>query len=257
MSRTAIYVYCVVHCGSRPATARVPKGVRGATAPEVLEIGGSLWGVVAEVLLAKYGPEHLPVQLEDLSWVAETAVAHEAVVDYFARAKRATVVPMTMFTMFSSRERAGAELVRRARELGGIVKRIRGCDEWGVRITRAARPASARASTATRGGTAFLVARKRAHDEAQAQAARTMRAADRAFRVLSRAARSAVQRDAPERAATPPLLDAAFLVPSTRKARFRAAARRSAAACRTAGASLTLTGPWPAYSFVRGPRGLR
>jgi hypothetical protein len=224
----------------------------GATTPEILEIPGPLWGVMAEVPLSIYGPDRLPGHLEDIGWVARAGVAHEAVVEHFARVKGATVVPMSMFTMFSNRERARAELARRAGELGDIVKRIRGCDEWGVRITRvAARPTRSRPAPGMRRGTAFLVARQRARDEAQAHTARALRAADQAFRVLSRAARSALQRDAPERASTQPLLDAAFLVPSTKKRTFRAAARRSAAACRTAGVTLTLTGPWPAYNFVR------
>jgi hypothetical protein len=49
----------------------------------------------------------------------------------------------------------------------------------------------------------------------------------------------------------PPLLDAAFLVPTGKRARFQAAARRLAQACARAGADLTLTGPWPAYNFVQ------
>jgi hypothetical protein len=50
--------------------------------------------------------------------------------------------------------------------------------------------------------------------------------------------------------ATPPLLEASFLVKSRGRAEFRAAARRAARACDQAGAEMTLTGPWPAYNFV-------
>ena len=44
-----------------------------------------------------------------------------------------------------------------------------------------------------------------------------------------------------------------FLVASGARARFNAAARRHARACADAGATLALTGPWPAYNFVGTP----
>jgi hypothetical protein len=46
------------------------------------------------------------------------------------------------------------------------------------------------------------------------------------------------------------LLDAAFLVPNARRARFKAAARKEAARCAAAGAQMMLTGPWPVYNFI-------
>ena len=55
----------------------------------------------------------------------------------------------------------------------------------------------------------------------------------------------------PKGVVTPPLLDAAFLVPAASLARFKSAARRAAASCARAGAEMTLTGPWPPYNFVQ------
>jgi hypothetical protein len=46
------------------------------------------------------------------------------------------------------------------------------------------------------------------------------------------------------------VLEAAFLVTAGARARFKAEARKQAAACAAAGAELTLSGPWPAYNFV-------
>ena len=51
----------------------------------------------------------------------------------------------------------------------------------------------------------------------------------------------------------PPLLDAAFLVPAPRRTRFKATARKLAAAGARSGTEITVTGPWPAYNFVREP----
>jgi hypothetical protein len=73
-----------------------------------------------------------------------------------------------------------------------------------------------------------------------------------AFARLAKLARRARQRDFDDAGgATPPLLDAVFLVARSHRRKFTLAARRHAAACATAGAVTTLTGPWPAYNFVQ------
>jgi gas vesicle protein GvpL/GvpF len=48
------------------------------------------------------------------------------------------------------------------------------------------------------------------------------------------------------------LLDAAFLVPRAKASRFRKSAAREAKLLARQGYDLTLTGPWPPYTFVQG-----
>ena len=85
-------------------------------------------------------------------------------------------------------------------------------------------------------GAAFLAAKKQARDVAREAALAAAVAADRAFTTLAAIARDARRRDdVPEGAAAPPVLDAAFLVPANRRARFKAAARRLAADSAEAG----------------------
>ena len=258
MEPSATYVYCVVHAAVAPKAARAPQGLPGATRPSVLPVGRSLWIVVAEVPLERYGPAPLETSLRDMQWVADVAVAHEAVVEHFSRQAKTTVIPMKLFTMFSTTERAVQEMRSRRRDLDPVLKRIAGCEEWGVRITRTVPALPRRKNGAERAssGAAFLAAKKQARDDAR-EAVRVAGAlAGGAFEALAAVARDARRRDdAPEGAAAPPLLDAAFLVPATRRARFRSLARRLAAGSAKAGAQMTLTGPWPAYNFVQtGPR---
>lgn len=202
-----------------------------------------------------YGPAALEPQLRDLDWVARVAVAHEALVEHFA-ARNGAVVPLKLFTMFSSRARAVQDVGRRRRAIQGAMRRIEGCEEWGVRITRqtgARGPAGAapRSPAAHGAGAAFLSARKAARDTAHSARRAAAIAAARAFSKLRAAAKDARQRPSShEPGTTPPLLDAAFLVPVRGRAAFSAEARRQAAACSGAGAQMTLTGPWPAYTFV-------
>jgi hypothetical protein len=76
-------------------------------------------------------------------------------------------------------------------------------------------------------------------------------AAELAFGRLRRLAReSSVRHGRQESGSNPPILDAAFLVASGARTRFRKEAERQAAALAGAGGELVLTGPWPAYNFV-------
>lgn len=253
MAETAVYVYCLVHAAKRPAMSRVPPGLPGAGAPAAVGLERGLWLIVADVPLDVYGPGYLDASLRDMDWVGRVALAHEAVVEHFTRLKGATIIPMKLFTMFSTVDRASAEMRSRRREIAGVVKRIAGCEEWGVRVTRSA-PAAPERPTPRRpasSGAAFLAAKRQARDDAITAARMAADAALEVYEALSGVAREARKRDeVPEGAVTPPLLDAAFLVPAGRRARFKTSATRAAEQCARAGAELILSGPWPAYNFI-------
>src|SRR4030081_1645519 len=110
MEPSATYLYCIVRSASPPKTARAPPGPPGSTAPATPAVGRSLWIAVAVVPLAQYGPEALETSLRDMRWVSDIALAHEAVVEHFSHQPDATIVPMKLFTMFSTTERAIQEM---------------------------------------------------------------------------------------------------------------------------------------------------
>lgn len=253
---TAIYVYCLLRSATRPTLARVPPGLPQAAAPELLRLGGPLWMVVAEVPLQTYGAGHLDAHLADLEWVGRVAIAHEQVVEHFSRRPSTPVVPMKLFTLFSSRERAIEDVAARRASILRLMRRIAGAQEWGMRVTRVQTgtrdPGGVRPSAGS--GAAFLAGKKAARDSTRHARETAAASALRAYERLSKLAReSRLRQDAPASTATPPLLDAAFLVPASKRDRFTQAARREAAACAKAGAQMTLTGPWPAYNFVHEP----
>jgi len=250
---TGEYVYCVVRAAGRPSMTRVPAGIPGGGRPGVRPIAPSLWIVAAAVPLDVYGPSALEPRLRDLDWVAQVAVAHEAVVEHCSRARGATVIPMKLFTLFSSPERAAADVLARRRTIDRTMRRIAGAEEWGVRVFRQAVAPDAKPSAAPVSGADFLRARKQARDAVAGARAAAAAAAELAFDRLRRLARDArVRESRAEPGTNPPLLDAAFLVASSSRARFHAEVRRQARAAADAGAELTLTGPWPAYNFVGG-----
>jgi hypothetical protein len=256
MPETATYLYCVVRSARRPSAARVPDGVPGGERPGFVTLGDELWLVVSQVPLGIYGPEKLEPALRDLEWVSTVAVAHEAVVEHFTRASSAAVVPMKLFTMFSTVERAVEEMRPRRAEIAQVLKRISGCEEWGIRVTRMPSRVTASSAGVRRitSGAAFLAAKKAVRDQTYEAARLAAEAAEDAFAALALVAREARRRDdVPSAAKTPPLLDAAFLVPARSRARFHGTAKKLAETCSSAGAEMTLSGPWPAYNFIQAP----
>jgi hypothetical protein len=251
-STTATYLYCVVRSVSRPRAARVPHGLEGATAPEAHEAAPGLWLIAARVPLALYGPSVLETRLRDLDWVSRVALAHEAVVEHFARRRGAVVIPAKLFTMFSTLEKAVEDIARRRRTIERVMKRVAACEEWGIRVTRSRTVDVVRAGgQRPTSGAAFLAGRKAARDATAIARAEAAAAAERAYGRLARLARETRQREAQHEPGTnPPVLEAAFLVRSAARAAFKAEAKRQAAVCAAAGADLTLTGPWPVYNFI-------
>lgn len=254
MPETAVYLYCIVRSPRRPSAARLPRGISQGDQPAVVALGGQLWLVVSQVPLAAYGPEKLEAALRDLDWVSAIAVAHESVVEHFARAAGAAVIPMKLFTLFSSVDRALSTMKAQRAEIARVLKRIAGCEEWGIRVMRLPSRVTASSAGVRRiaSGAEFLAAKKAVRDRTHEAVRVAAAAADDAFVALSAVAREARRRDdVPAAASTPPLLDAAFLVPSRSRARFHGTARMVAEACAVAGAEMVVSGPWPAYNFIQ------
>jgi hypothetical protein len=253
MDESATYVYCIVHSDDAPVTTKAPHGLPDATRPSIAAVAGPFWLVTARVPLESYGSGPLEASLRDVQWVTDVAVAHESVVECFARQSGATVIPMKLFTMFSSEKRAISETRSRLRDIEAVVSRIAGCEEWGVRITyRPSTPSRPPArQTKSSSGTAFLKAKKAARDVARRSSGTAVEEAERAYTTLAAIARDARRRsDAPVGATSPPLLDAAFLVPAAGRTRFKAAVKKLAAVSGD-GTQVTLTGPWPPYNFIQ------
>ncbi len=274
--RRGVYVYCVVRCATKPGIAVPEARLPNAGAPRLLPLGVRTWLVVADVPLDIYGERAVERGLQDLDWIAACGVAHQAMVD--ACLRNDAVVPMKVFTIFTSAKRARHEMRRHGDRLRTVMHQVAGCVEWGVRVTRAAQPArdlermttqawmqqatmkvarmssttartSAAAAAGGRSGRAFLEAKVRQRNslrEAGAVLDQHVRAlAD----TLGGVTRDVRYRD-PTRGTVPVLLDASYLVPRQAERRFRAQVRIKSQPLLARGCRVTVTGPWPAYSFV-------
>lgn len=260
-----VYVYCLVRSARAPKLPPVAAAMPGARDIRLVDAGRGVRLVVSSVPLAEYGETALARGIADLDWVGRRALAHEAVVESFLGAR--AVLPMQMFSLFTSDERALSDVVRDRRRIDRILDRLERRHEWGLRLTfddraarevieqtHAGRSRKARSTSKTGPTGAAYLARKRDLLEVSRQQLAAARAAgDRVFTALSGAASAALRRTTTEQApGGRVLLDAAFLVPAARANRFRATLRRLSPAL-PSGVVVSLTGPWPAYNFIDAP----
>ena len=271
---TGTYVYCLVAAVRRPKPARMLKGLTGTGPVRLLPVesddGTRLrqkksprsssalrrWLVVADAPFEQYGEGPVNRGLADLDWVSRAAVAHERVVESFGAA--AAILPMKLFTIFASDEGALDDLDRRRDRIGALLNRVVNHEEWGVRLMfDRGRPAAGRSRAPARPrpmtGTSYLTRKKARRDDAAELATRAGEVVADVYDELAEQATAGRRRSAGELPikSGPILLDAAFLVPRPRASRFRALVARRARALAPLGYRLSLTGPWPPYSFMQ------
>jgi hypothetical protein len=264
---TLTYVYCLVRSPKAPTLEMVPGAMPGARPVRALAAGKATWAIVSTVPAREYDEAALAGGLQNLDWVGRRAMAHEAVVEHFLAAP--AVLPLQLFTLFTSDERALEYVADERRRIDRILARFERQLEWGLRLSfdeRAAREAvedshrsgRSRRSGPVESGAAYLSRKRDLFDVTRVQLTAARTAADRLYRAMSREATEARRRRSTEQAAPGSrlLLDAAFLVPIRRAGAFRRALRQHARKLSASGLVVSLTGPWPPYNFVdqRPPR---
>lgn len=251
---SATYLYALVRSPGPLRTEGAPSGLPGFSKTRALAVGDSLWLLAADAPLPEYDADSIQSHLQDLAWVSDRALAHEATVEHFSElAGPGRVVPMKLFTLFAGDDRA-LEHVRTDRaRLDRIFDRIAGCQEWGVRVrfdeARARELATEevqRDSGKHGTGTAFLLRKKIEKDVSRTQLDNVRKSADEVFADLAAHAKEARKRDP----LAPLLLDGAFLVQTGSAGDFEREVARWAERLSELACELTLTGPWPPYNFI-------
>lgn len=250
---TATYVFALVAHARRPALPRGCPSLPLGSRPAVVPVKPGWWLVVCEVPLSTYGTEALAERMSNLEWISSVAVAHEGVIAAFMRAD--AVVPLKLFTIFSSQARALQHFLGREEELNVVIARVARSEEWGVRVAVRAEPVRAAVrpapAAAAADGASYLRGKKAQYQAAASQHSRVRALASELFESLADLSADARQREL-DRTPGAVVLDAAFLVPRTGAARLKAAAARYARTLGVEGGDLAVTGPWPPYSFVQG-----
>ena len=240
------YVYCAVGGATAPRLPRrmpvMPDGARA----RVIPAGRGVWLVVASVPESTYGSHAITTQLADFDWVAATGTAHHGVIEALHRTR--DVVPFRLFSMFTSDERASAQLARSAARIKKTLAAVRGREEWVLRVS--APPPGVANTSAEMSGAAYLAAKAASLSATAIDPALVRRATAIVTALAKLATRTHRGKDP---VAANLLIDAAFLVPRSRRAAFVTRAKTLTRPLLALGARQSLTGPWPPYSF--GARG--
>jgi hypothetical protein len=231
----------------RPA-ALPADGVPEGLPPRAIDLDSRIAVIVSTVPSHIYNATSLAERMSDLDWVGSAANAHNGVVDELAESG-VVVLPFGLFTLFTTEAKALATLRQSLASLSTAFDRIRGREEWVLRIS-APDPALIErepASPAT-SGTSFLAAKSAARREERERAERVKRDAAAVFEALKPLAAEAKRREIASRGRL--LLDASFLVPPAKVEHMRQVLAGAASRLLRDGCRVMFEGPWPAYGFA-------
>ncbi len=239
-----IYAHCALRAATRPAVNDRWPRMPGGGVPRALPIGSNLWLLVSTVPATEYEESGLATRLSDVEWVAQCGVAHH---DVIARAARTHgVAPFRLLTLFRSEERATEEAMRLRTTIEQALARVNDRREWVIRVaavSAAARPKRTKATS----GTSYLMQRAAEPRRVAAATPDARRAARELVAALKACADQIVTRPSE---ATHVLYDGALLVSRDREAELGNVVKQWQPRLAPVGCRVSLTGPWPPYSFV-------
>jgi hypothetical protein len=245
--------------------AALPEGLEGVepSDPPWLLPDGDLAAIVSRVSLAEFGEESLRENLNDVEWLERKARGHEGVLD--AALDVATVVPLRLCTIYAGEDQVREMLRRERLVLRDALDRLAGKAEWGVKAIAApgvleraalerldAEPAAGGASA----GMEYLNRKRtqgKAREIAEEVADEWAREIHEPLAALAtEALLNPLQNPEVSGHEGDMLLNGVYLVEESEVERFRALADELRQRHRPAGVGVELTGPWPAYNFVKG-----
>jgi Gas vesicle synthesis protein GvpL/GvpF len=268
--------------GARALGARA-LGARSAVAESGATCGDTPWYVVGIVRPASLSLEGVPTLLpdraletvasdglvavvctvpegllddeaaQDIDHIGQLARAHDRALR--ALAKRTTVVPARLGSLYPSRQAVAAMLDSHHMELSAALDELRGRSEWGLKVYSVPTGAASEpGDDAVQSGTAYLRRKQAERRQRSADQDAAVRAVAELHHVVAGEAHAAVTRP-PQHpdvsgVRAPMLLNAAYLVDVTHQEAFTTVVRDRADLHREAGLRVQLTGPWPPYSFA-------
>jgi hypothetical protein len=120
--------------GFTPREVTSPSNLAGIAGSAVRIVSvGPVSAVISDVPADVYDPANIDERLKDLAWVAQQGVAHETVVAWFV--DNAQILPVSLFTMYSSVQALQDAVFPRSPELASELKRLSNKREWDIKIS--------------------------------------------------------------------------------------------------------------------------
>ncbi len=225
---------------------------------------GDAFAAISRVPADAYTSERIEERLADLHWLGDHGLAHERIVA--ALVDRGTVLPMRLFTLFSSEAALRDECEQRRGWIGETLARLDGLREWDLKVSYESEKAlatvaessaevaqiDAELATATPGRRYLL--QKRRDDVARSEVRRAVTSLGEEVLTSLSTVAAEVKRVAPPANADPTVLPvilaAALLVGRDKEDALRERLVRESERLAPRGVSIACAGPWAAYRFI-------
>jgi len=259
------YVYGIIPGEFASASVSLPEGLDDARV--AVERRGELAALVSVLDGASYSPTRVEQSSGEVDWLSPRAVAHDRVLTWAS--DRGAVVPLPMFSLFSSRDAVCAMLDERAAQLSSALAKVKQGREYSLRVYRVdtellevipemsprLRELTAQAASASP-GQRYLLERKLDGEKRGEMRAMTQELVDQIVEQLDRhsveSMRSAIPRVADQAAGSGTMvLNASFLVAPSALADFQNALTSIVEKHDHRGFRFDFTGPWPPYHFAQ------
>jgi len=187
--------------------------------------------------------------MENLDWLAEASVQHQRVVS--ALAQRTEVLPARFGTVFLTGATLEADIRKKRRILERDLARIRGCDEFGIKVFRI-HPKLEFTRADFPSGKDYLKAKAALFERRTAQSKGRAEEFEKFLGELERVAIRTAETGKISGGQRGLEWQISLLVPRTRRKRLDEVLRKYSRQWRGE-RQIECTGPWPPYSFVTGP----
>jgi hypothetical protein len=238
----AWYVYGVV------SATKQPEGTGIGSRPVELVPVGDVAALVSVVPAEEFGETSLRERLNDRAWLERTAREHEETLERVLA--RTTVIPFRLCTVYERREHVEEFLSAHGPALAGLLERLDGRIELGVKAYLAGAAAEA---GEPQSGREYLLRRQREREAAEEAGRFKVECAQASHETLAAAAEEARANppQPPELSgrADEMLLNGAYLVRRD-DGRLADAVAELESRYGPRGVTYEVTGPWPPYNFV-------
>jgi hypothetical protein len=259
-SETAYYLYCLTPGGCGIQSSGI--GVDGRRPVSVRDCG-EIGAILSEVELAEFCGESSEAHLQDLAWLGPRVCRHEAVIEELM--SRVPVLPARFATLFTSVESLQRSVLAHHQDITGFFAQLGDQQEWAVKglldrsgalreLGLSLQAAAQEPAPATSPGARYFQEKR-----IQARCERDLNIRLKEFCRRAAAVLGAQSGGFRERKVLVPVaigsdaevvLNWAFLLSPAAVVDFRARLDRFNDCEAFPGLILTLTGPWPPYSFA-------
>jgi len=238
-----LYLYGVTL--SRPANVAKQLGVDGSAKIEAIECDGVVCWI--SWVPATDFEDNLTRNMENLDWLAEASVAHQRAISSITR--ETEILPARFGTIFRTEASLRKHVRSRVRDLKRDFERVKGADEWGVKVF-AIRP-EVRMRPDVRSGKDYLKAKAALLPKRRPQSETVSELAglEQALRLVAAETAPIGNISSGQRGLT---FQTSLLVKRADRKKLESILKKFSE--RWAGSRrIECTGPWPPYSFVSRP----